>query len=160
LKIELELETPSVIYAVGAPGCGKTTHLKPYAESINATYLNPDHIRARVLGDEFDRTDDNLVWQILNTSAKLALKAGRHVVVDAKNNDPNYRRQDAADYKQHGAKRVIALLFERPLETCLSNNSQRPNPIPEADIKKAFEHIVSEPPSEAEGFNQIVKIGD
>ena len=153
MKLDVELEKPTVLYAVGAPGCGKTTRLKPYAEEIGATYLNPDEIRKWVLDDEFDRTDDTLVWHVLNDSVQLALKAGRHVIVDAKNSDPNYRQQDAADYKKYGAKKVIALLFTRELDVCLSNNAGRPRPVPEDDLKKVHQLISDNPPTAEEGFD-------
>ena len=158
MNLEIELSKPTVIYGVGAPGSGKTTKLRPYAQEIGAAYLNPDEIRKSVLGDEFNRIDDNLVWDILNTSVKLALKASRHVVVDAKNNDPNYRRQDTASYKQYGAQKVVAVYFKRKLEACLANNQRRTRPIPEEDVKKVHQSLEQYPPQQSEGFDEVVEL--
>lgn len=157
LELDTELVKPTVLYAVGAPGCGKTTRLKPYAEEIGATYLNPDEIRKWVLDDEFNRTDDTLVWDILNSSVKLALKAGRHVIIDAKNSDPHYRAQDVDNYKTYGAKKIVALFFNRQLDECIVNNAKRERPVPEEDIKKVYQILQSTPPSMDEGFDEVVQ---
>lgn len=154
-ELDVELEAPTVLYAIGAPGCGKTTRLKPYATEIDATYLNPDEIRKWVLDDEFNRTDDTLVWDILNTSVKLALKAGRHVIVDAKNSDPHYRQQDVSNYRTYGAKKIVAVFFNRDLSECIANNAQRARPVPEKDIKTVYEILQESPPSKDEGFDDV-----
>ncbi len=157
LEIDVELVKPTVIYAIGAPGCGKTTRLKPYATEINATYLNPDEIRKWVLDDEFDRTDDTLVWDILNSSVKLALKAGRHVIIDAKNSDPHYRQQDVNNYKTYGAKKIVAVFFNRKLDECLANNAERAHPVPARDLKNVHEILQTTPPSKNEGFDEVIQ---
>ena len=70
------------IIAVGIPASGKTTYLKPLAERIGATYINPDELREQLLGDATDHSQNTRVWGLLYEQIDAALGKGS-VVIDA-----------------------------------------------------------------------------
>jgi predicted kinase len=144
------------IVAVGVPGSGKTTFLKPYAQRIDAEYINPDELRAQVLGDATDHSQNTSIWGLVYQQIDDALVRGS-VVIDALGTDPAYRRSDIARFKRAGA-RVIAYQFVAPLELCLARNRGRPRQVPEHAICDAYAELEAHPPSRAEGFDEVIRI--
>lgn len=79
---------PMFYMMVGLPGSGKSFT----AESIpNAVVHSSDAIRAEVLGDENDQTQQDLVFQTLHKRVLQDLVDGKDVVYDATN--INYKRR-------------------------------------------------------------------
>ena len=79
---------PMFYIMVGLPGSGKSFT----AESIpNAVVHSSDAIRAEVLGDENDQTQQDLVFQTLHKRVLQDLVDGKDVVYDATN--INYKRR-------------------------------------------------------------------
>ena len=70
------------IIAVGVPGSGKPTLLKPYAHCIGAAYINPDELRAQLLNDATDHSQNIFIWGLVYQQIDDALDKG-NVVIDA-----------------------------------------------------------------------------
>jgi predicted kinase len=79
---------------VGIPGSGKSTRaLELVKENPDTFYLSADAIRAEVLGDEADNTQNARVFGIFNDRLKTLMVKGHSVVVD----NTNYSRKNRKD---------------------------------------------------------------
>ena len=139
--------------AVGIPGSGKTTYLKPYAQQTQAAYICADDIRQEILGDPSDQTQNARIWEIVYARAQQALQSGS-VVIDGIGTDPAYRRNDVRRFRPL-ADQVIAFWFDTPLDVCLERNRTRERQVNAAFVRRAYRQLQVHPPSLAEGFDEI-----
>lgn len=113
---------PMFYMMVGLPGSGKSFT----AESIpNAVVHSSDAIRAEVLGDENDQTQQDLVFQTLHKRVLQDLVDGKDVVYDATN--INYKRRigflDRVRALHKHDLRTVCLFMATPYEVCLERNN-------------------------------------
>lgn len=116
---------PMFYMMVGLPGSGKSFT----AESIpNAVVHSSDAIRAEVLGDENDQTQQDLVFQTLHKRVLQDLADGKDVVYDATN--INYKRRigflDRVRALHKHDLRTVCLFMATPYEVCLERNNNAP----------------------------------
>ena len=142
---------PMFYMMVGLPGSGKSFT----AESIpNAVVHSSDAIRAEVLGDENDQTQQDLVFQTLH---KRVLQ---DVVYDATN--INYKRRirflDRVRALHKHDLRTVCLFMATPYEVCLERNNNRERSVPESVIQKMY--FKFDVPMLAEGWDEIRIVGD
>jgi predicted kinase len=148
-----------VIVGVGVPGCGKTTYLKPLAEELKLEYINPDDIRQEITGDATNHSEEVQVWDTVHSRLAESLK-NNGAVVDATYTKIKDRRQLLEICQQNGTTEIVAYWFNAPLETCIKRNSQRERAVPEKAIKKMYNRLKLNPPTQAEGFSEVVEIKD
>lgn len=148
---------PMFYMMVGLPGSGKSFT----AESIpNAVVHSSDAIRAEVLGNENDQTQQDLVFQTLHKRVLQDLVDGKDVVYDATN--INYKRRIGfldrvrALYKHD--LRTVCLFMATPYEVCLERNNNRERSVPESVIQKMY--FKFDVPMMAEGWDEIRIVGD
>lgn len=115
---------PMFYMMVGLPGSGKSFT----AESIpNAVVHSSDAIRAEVLGDENDQTQQDLVFQTLHKRVLQDLVDGKDVVYDATN--INYKRRigflDRVRALHKHDLRTVCLFMATPYEVCLERNNMK-----------------------------------
>ncbi len=152
------LPHPMVVVAVGVPGSGKSTYLKPLAEQVGMVRINLDDLRKWLLRDATNQSFNPQIWQIAKLAITTALSAEQSVVVDGMNTQRKYREEEVAFYRSGGAKTVIALVFNTPLEICLQRNAARSRQVPETAIIKEFERLQRQPVVAAEGFDRVIPI--
>ncbi len=145
---------PQVTIGIGQPAAGKTTYLKKLAAEQKAFYISPDDLREEILGDYRDYSQNDEIWELIYSKINDALEAGQDVVVDGAGINPMYRKMDIARYRPK-AKRVVAYKFETPLEVSLERNAQRERPVPEADLRRAYNIMEENPVQLDEGFDEI-----
>lgn len=148
---------PMFYMMVGLPGSGKSFT----AESIpNAVVHSSDAIRAEVLGDENDQTQQDLVFQTLHKRVLQDLVDGKDVVYDATN--INYKRRigflDRVRALHKHDLRTVCFFMATPYEVCLERNNNRERSVPESVIQKMY--FKFDVPMMAEGWDEIRIVGD
>ena len=152
---------------VGLAGSGKSTIAKEIEYAICMSYpkydeygradkvvlISSDDIRAEILGDVNDQTQNDKVFSHIHKLIKQAVREYNHIIVDATNLTIKNRRallnclDDKKDYHK------IAYIVNTPIEKCKENNSKRDRKVPEYVIDNQAKKF--EIPFANEGFNSI-----
>ena len=152
---------------VGLAGSGKSTIAKEieyairmsspkydeYGRADKVVLISSDDIRAEILGDVNDQTQNDKVFSHAHKLIKQAVKDYNHIIVDATNITIKNRRallnclDDKKDYHK------IAYIVNTPIEKCKENNSKRDRKVPEYVIDNQAKKF--EIPFANEGFNSI-----
>ncbi len=140
-----------LILLIGVPGSGKST----YARRLHKSTISLDGIRKQLYGDarilgkssEVDR-------QMRHRLVELAGK-GRDVVLDATHVSPLRRGRTIRLGRKLGYDRITAIWFDPPLSVSLERNRRRKRRVPEFVIRKFHRDLNRQPPSLAEGFDDL-----
>ena len=152
---------------VGLAGSGKSTITKEieyairmsspkydeYGRADKVVLISSDDIRAEILGDVNDQTQNDKVFSHIHKLIKQAVRDYNHIIVDATNLTIKNRRallnclDDKKDYHK------IAYIVNTPIEKCKENNSKRDRKVPEYVIDNQAKKF--EIPFVNEGFNSI-----
>lgn len=119
---------------IGAPGSGKSTYLSknfPFA-----TCVSNDGIREELYGDASIQGNWTEIEARMVELIKRAASLGQDVVVDNTHYLREYRKGTMAILKKEGYGKITAVVLDKPLETCLRQNSNRDRKVPEEVIKK------------------------
>lgn len=119
----MSYEKPFALIGIGVPGSGKTTMLRPYAETVEAVYLSADDERRR-LGNESDQSLTPQAWSAVHDKAAIALGEGKSVVVDGTFAKESDRRGEVARLRDMGARAVIAIYLAVPVDVALERIEQ------------------------------------
>ncbi len=79
--------TPMLIAMAGLPGTGKSTLAARLAEALPAVVLDKDKLRAGLLPPdriEYNRAQDDYIFELLLKAAEYNLNRGRHVILDGR----------------------------------------------------------------------------
>jgi predicted kinase len=155
-----EMSKPVVVMAIGAPGSGKSTWMRPMAEKLSMVYVCPDDVRAWLLGDVADQRVNPRIWQVVHLAVEIALSMGKSVAVDALHHQVQYRIAEAAEYRRYGAKSVVAVNFYPPLEKCLERNASRQRKVDTSAIRQIYAQLLAQPVRQNEGFDKIFSINN
>lgn len=154
------IEQPFAAMMVGVPGSGKSTVARRFAEALELTYICPDDIREELSGDASDQTVTPQAWQLTHERAEQALKENESVIIDATYAREGDRKRDAELFRSFGAKAVIGIFVNTPLEVALkrNHNPERGRVVPDLVIKRMAANLAQYPPTEADGFDQLIVI--
>ena len=153
---------------VGIAGSGKSTITKEieysirmsspkydkYGRADKVVLISSDDIRAEILGDVNDQSQNDKVFSHVHKMIKQAVKDYNHIIVDATNLTIKNRRallnclDDKRDYHK------IAYIVNTPIEKCKDNNSKRDRKVPEYVIDNQAKKF--EIPFFNEGFDDII----
>jgi len=142
---------PTLTLMVGFPACGKST----IAADMDAVVICPDDIRMEIFSTEFDSKVEGMVWFAAQTMARMLLKNGQNVVIDATNLTA-YRRKGWIDIAQDYSANVHACFIPTLIEECKRRNTLRDRVVPDVVYDKMAESF--EPMEENEGFDKIYEI--
>lgn len=145
------------ILAVGLPGCGKTTILKPLAEEKGMVYVNADDIREELTGDPRDHTKEPAVWAEVYRRTRKGLQDSG-AIIDATFTKRRDRREMIQFCSKHGATEIIGYWIDTPTDICKVRNATRHNPVPNEVIDKMANRLLLNPPKIEEGFTSIEKL--
>src|SRR5574344_881863 len=76
---------PYFIMMVGLPGSGKSTIANNMPNYMECEVFSSDKYREKVLGNENDQSNNQLVFQTMYKDMKAILTAGTNVILDATN---------------------------------------------------------------------------
>jgi predicted kinase len=157
LQQKLEaLERPFVAMAVGIPGCGKTTVLQEVATAMGIKRICPDDIREELTGNAADQSVNTQAWNVAYHLVEKELNQDHSVIVDATHTEAWRRPETIAQYRLWGASAIVAVLFRVPLDVAQQRNTARQRVVKSHVLKKMHEAIQKEPPTLAEGFDQVI----
>lgn len=146
---------PIAIIAVGIPGSGKTTFLKPFADTHGLAYINKDAIREEMLGDVTDQSKNRAVWLESERRITEALENGQGVALDSTYAERWKREELIASLRKRGATRVIGAYFDVPVEQAMRQNAERERVIGEESMRWFVRQFEKEPPIPEEGFDAL-----
>jgi predicted kinase len=124
----IDVTEPSVFATIGLPGSGKTTWADEQVRSDdtgNLTVVNRDHIRAMLRRPV--SADEKLVTDVQYASIQACLKAGKSVIVDDTNLNPEHLASlSAFSHTQVKNFTVCAWFLHVPPSECVTNDLKRP----------------------------------
>lgn len=142
--------------AIGIPGSGKTTFMRPFAERYGFAYINRDDLREEILGDATDHSQDPAIWDEANRRAQEALHSHPGVVLDGTYIEPTKRCDVLELLREGGATQIIGIVADVSIETALENNAKRHRVVDASFIQSLHELLHQTPPSIDEGFDALL----
>ena len=118
------MEPKIVMILIGAPGSGKSTWGKHFAETRGYAYVCPDEFRAKLGWGEGDQSVSAAAFGMAKGAIGNALDSGKSVVFDATNMYRKTRKDFINIARGRGAK-THAIVFEVDKPTLLDRNKKR-----------------------------------
>jgi predicted kinase len=125
----------ALVLLIGAAGSGKSTFAPRHF--LTDSVVSSDGLRAELTG----LTSDDIVFAALRRRVRTRLSAGLLAVVDATNTDWMWRAELLADAR-HNRRPAIAIVFNLPLDLCLSRNATRSRRVPPSVIRRQVGDVV------------------
>jgi len=148
----------------GIPTSGKSTYAQKhlldnelcddYVVLSTDSYIERKALENNISSNEsLDRFFSDAVRN-MHSALKQAIKESKSIIWDQTNLSPRVRKQKASKVPDSYIKTVV--WFDVPLKEAMIRNQQRPGKvIPRSVLKRMF--YTFDPPSESEGFDQIIK---
>jgi protein phosphatase len=114
----------SLVVLVGVSGSGKSSFAAKHFARTEV--VSSDFCRGLVSDDENDQAATEAAFEVLHFIAGKRLAAGKLIVIDATNVQPESRRPLVALAKKHHVL-AVAVVLDVPSEVCAERNSQRPD---------------------------------
>lgn len=118
----LKIPELSLVMLVGASGCGKSSFARKHFKTTEI--ISSDHCRSLVCDDENDQSVTKEAFEILHFIAAKRLAAGKLVVVDATNVQPEARKSLIDLAKRHHVI-PVAIVLNIAKEICQERTQQR-----------------------------------
>ena len=151
-----QIAPPYFIMMVGLSGSGKSSVSEKICENLSkktdVVILSSDNIRAELLNDINDQSNNNLVFSTLHKRVINNLKNNISVIYDATNLNLKDRRGIMEQLKDINCTK-IAYVMCTSFEECKRRNANRERVVPEAVIDK--QRIKFSVPLYGEGFDFI-----
>lgn len=142
------------IMMIGLPGSGKSTVAKELAEIGNAKIFSSDEYRAKLLGDENDQSNNQIVFDTLyRDMLDCILVSGQNVIFDATNITIKDRKRCLDKLSRYSINK-IAYFVNTPYETCILHDRDRSRSVGLDVINKFIAKFQF--PQKFEGFDQII----
>lgn len=154
ITFEKLFSKPAFIMMIGLPGSGKSTIAKELAEIGNAKIFSSDEYRARLLGDENDQTNNQLVFDTLYKDMLDCILIGdQNVIFDATNITIKDRKRCLEKLSRYSINK-IAYFVNTLYEQCIENDRNRDRSVGTDVIDKFIAKFQF--PQKFEGFDQII----
>lgn len=149
-----------VIMGIGAPGAGKTTFLKNFAEKYGYNYVCPDEIRSRLTGNPMDQTKNEEAWNIAYGTVGKLISKGENVVFDATFAKMPDRTRFIRFARAVGAEKIQGVYVDVPLEVAKERNAGRERVTPEYAVERLHRQLSENPPQIEDGFDSIFTLDE
>lgn len=146
------MNKPTIYMTVGLVASGKSTWCEKNKDKLNAVVHSSDDIRAELLNNINDQTQNDKVFRILHKRIKDDLRAEKNVIYDATNLNRRRRIAFLRELKNTPCEKVC-VLFATPYETCIVNNIVRERKVPEEVLSRMYKNF--DTPWYSEGFDNI-----
>ncbi|HUX87740.1 MAG TPA: ATP-binding protein [Chloroflexota bacterium] len=148
---------PKFYVMVGMPGSGKTTYAR--RQFPEALRISLDDLRLMFSGQTFEPRIEGAVGiaadAMIEALAANAVKLKRDLLLDATNVSRARRSTAIATARRHHLS-PIAVYVDTPVTVAQQRNRGRPVPVPSVVVDRFGTNL--EPPSLAEGFDQIIRV--
>ncbi len=145
-----------VIIAIGLPGSGKTTRLKPLAEKYGLSYISRDAVYKDMFAvDSDDRSVIGAVWEETNRRLRAEIQKGKSVVRDSVFADHEERIDTIRAVRKWGADRVIGVFVNVDLDVAKAQNRHRERVVRDEVIEWRHAQLYHYPPSLSDGFDAL-----
>lgn len=146
--------------AIGLPGSGKTTVLKPFAEKHGLAYISRDDLREEILGDVHNQSANKVIWEEANRRTAAALAAGTGVVLDSTFVE-RWKRLDMLEFlREHGATHLIGVYADVPVAVAKERNRGRAVVVPDSVIERMHGELTKNPPRLEEGYDRLITLDE
>lgn len=122
---------------VGLPRSGKSTWIENHKD--DNVVISNDWIRENLLGNQYHKASNAIVWTIVDASLRILLAQGKNVILDGANHTKDVRKFFVDIAREYGAG-IKMVLFRTPLITCIYRNSKHPK-LPENVLRKMSEEF-------------------
>lgn len=145
----------SLILLCGYPASGKSTFVKGIGDPgcFDEVILCPDDYRKELTGQEFFAPAEEFIWGAVKLTARVQIRAGKTVVIDATHLTKSSRAQWVNIARSLNVP-ISIWWFKTTYEVCCERNKKRDRVVPE-DIMQRMRDTF-EPPAFEEGFDRIV----
>src|SRR2546426_3878408 len=120
--MRIQVTDPSLILLIGPSGSGKSTFARKHFKSTEV--LSSDFCRALVSDDENDQAATKDAFEVLHFIGAKRLAAGKLVVVDATNVQPEARKPLVALAREYHCL-PVAIVLNLPEALCREHNRER-----------------------------------
>jgi protein phosphatase len=143
-----------LVLLIGAAGSGKSTFARKHFAGTEI--VSSDALRAVVSDDEGDQSSSGDAFHLLRLITAKRLRRGKLTVIDATNVQSGSRKGVLGLAAQYSAP-VTGIVFNLPVEVCLTRNQSRPNRLVGAEVieKQVADLRDSLPRLECEGFGLL-----
>ena len=153
----IEIPASALVLLIGAAGSGKSTFAAGHFASGDV--VSSDQLRARIGGSESDQRANEDVFERLQALVQDRLAAGVLTIIDATNTDW-MRRTALIGMARHHRRPVIAIVFDLPLEICLSRIAARPRTVRAAVVRRQVSEVRRDRDRlDLEGFTAVHLLG-
>ena len=140
-----------LILLIGPPAAGKSTFAGKFLElTADVVYLNADSIRKELYGNEDTQGDGSVVFGLLFSRLRQAVKDNKDILVDNTSVRKGHRKKILSMI--HSDYEIFYKVFKTPLDVCLARNAKRDRKVPEAVIRN-FYKVLQEQDLESETTN-------
>lgn len=133
-------EKPIFFMMVGLPYSGKSAYAKKLQEQFGAEIHSSDAIRAELLGDVQDQTNNQEVFNTLHRRVIADLSSGKNVIYDATNINYKRRLDMVSRLKKLNCQKVC-IFMATPFEECLARVQTRTRVVPYEIVERMYKHI-------------------
>lgn len=120
----LKIPELCLVMLVGPSGCGKSSFARTHFKATEM--ISSDECRALVCDDENDQSATKDAFEIAHFIASKRLTAGKLVVIDATNVQPEARKSWIDLAREHDVI-PVAIVFNLPQDLCHARNQSRPD---------------------------------
>jgi predicted kinase len=138
----------------GCPGSGKTFVANMLFDHL--PILNPDDYMD---SNNWTKEKSNEAWDALHEDIKIFCEAKATFVIDTVGATELKRRRLTQLIRQENPEvEIVCLFIETPKDICKQRNRQRDRTIDEKKLDNYYRHVMSKPPTKADGFDLVIPI--
>ena len=148
-----------LIVLSGVPGSGKSYFSASFKKAKNkhVYIISSDQLRASILGNQRDLSEDELIWKIYYSLVKTySIDQEGIVILDATHSKKVYRLDNIKPFKSL-YNQIDLICFKLDKELVLAQNKDRENPIPRDNLLKLIDTFEM-PDDEEKAFYDHVDI--
>lgn len=143
---------PIFFMLVGLPYSGKSVYAEKLKNDFGAIIHSSDAIRAEILGDVEDQSQNTLVFDTMHQRIIKDLTDGKTVVCDATN--INYkRRMDTLQRLRRIECQKVCIFMATPFDVCIERSKRRERVVPRDVVERMYRSIWI--PNTYEGWDHV-----
>ena len=159
------MKQKNLLVLVGAPGSGKSTWAAKFAKEHKALHVSRDIIRYSMLedNDEYFANED-VVFDTFCNYIKEGLRIDdfEYVIADATHLNQFGRNKLLSHITLTPDVKLIAVVFDTPLQTCLDRNAKRTGRscVPESIVKRMWNSFTDPIHDQMQHFDEVWHINE